>query len=166
MSETGASETIHATAVAVGESGILIRGRSGAGKSSLALQLIDDPRLQATLVGDDRISLTPSDDGIIARPRAEITGLFELRGVGIIRLSFRSEARIALVVDLLPLDQCTRLPDEEQLTTEIVGLPVPRLMLPIGAIDAALRVRLALRHHASVASDSGRPCFDGIIDGE
>jgi HPr kinase/phosphorylase len=37
---TDASISIHATAVAIGETGILIRGPSGSGKSSLAMDLI------------------------------------------------------------------------------------------------------------------------------
>ncbi len=36
----GETLNLHASAVAVGETGILIRGRSGAGKSSLSIALI------------------------------------------------------------------------------------------------------------------------------
>ena len=34
------TQTIHATTIAIGEAGVLIRGPSGAGKSVLALALI------------------------------------------------------------------------------------------------------------------------------
>ena len=55
-----ATFSLHATAVAIGEAGILIRGASGSGKSSLAMDLIFVARHQArfaSLVGDDRIDL-------------------------------------------------------------------------------------------------------------
>jgi serine kinase of HPr protein (carbohydrate metabolism regulator) len=51
------SETVHATCVAIDGRGILIRGRSGAGKSDLALRLIDRG---ARLVSDDYTILAAS----------------------------------------------------------------------------------------------------------
>ena len=35
---------VHAVAVLLGEKGLLLRGRSGAGKSALALALLERPR--------------------------------------------------------------------------------------------------------------------------
>ena len=62
---TGAS--VHASAVLVGARAVLIRGSSGAGKSRLALELIEAARngamLFAKLVGDDRIHLKPPAAG-------------------------------------------------------------------------------------------------------
>ena len=49
--------SLHATAVAVAGSGVLIRGAAGSGKSSLALALIEDPRGDSKLVADDRVVL-------------------------------------------------------------------------------------------------------------
>ena len=50
MSVDRSSETVHATCVAIGGRGVLIAGRSGRGKSDLALRLIDRG---AVLVSDD-----------------------------------------------------------------------------------------------------------------
>ena len=44
------SETIHVSSVAIGGRAVLIGGRSGAGKSDLALRLIDRG---ASLISDD-----------------------------------------------------------------------------------------------------------------
>ena len=44
------SETVHTSAVAIGDRAILIGGRSGQGKSDLALRLIDRGAL---LISDD-----------------------------------------------------------------------------------------------------------------
>lgn len=137
--------TIHASAVTVGGRGILIRGEAGSGKSSLAMALIDDPRLEARLVSDDRVVLAETEHGVVARPPAAIAGLIEMRGVGVLTLPFVEEAPIALVVDLLPAEACPRLPDAGERTTDLLGRAVPRLALPIGAGDGALRVRMALR---------------------
>ena len=145
MNIRAAPDTIHASAVAVGERGILIRGSSGSGKSALALALIDDPRLDARLIGDDRLILSDGENGVVARPPEAIAGLIEVRGVGIVTLPYVAEASIALVVDLLPAAECPRHPDEAERTTLLLGRPVPRLALPIGANDGPLRVRMALQ---------------------
>ena len=48
-------ENIHATAVDIKGSGVLIIGHSGVGKSDLALRLIENKG--AVLVSDDRVDL-------------------------------------------------------------------------------------------------------------
>ena len=65
------SETLHATCVAIDGRALLIEGRSGAGKSDLALRLIDRG---ATLVSDDYTRLTRSGDALIASAPETIRG--------------------------------------------------------------------------------------------
>jgi HPr kinase/phosphorylase len=89
--------TLHATTVALGERGLLILGRSGAGKSALALALMS---LGATLVADDRTILTPRDDALIATCPPAIRGLIEARGLGLLRARPQDEATLAAAVDL------------------------------------------------------------------
>ncbi len=72
---------IHATAVAVGSSGLLISGRSGSGKSELALELI---ALGATLVADDQVLLSEQGDGLLMTAPPGIDGKIEARSLGII----------------------------------------------------------------------------------
>ena len=79
--------TIHATAVLCGTRGILIRGPSGSGKSSLALSLLRGTSF-ARLVGDDRIHLEIAHGRLLMRPAKALEGLIEIRGLGIRRLSF------------------------------------------------------------------------------
>lgn len=99
-------ETVHATCVAILGRGVLLLGASGAGKSSLALRLIDRG---AMLVGDDRICLH-EDGGLFANAPLPLAGLIELRGVGILTLPFRRKVRLALAVVLSPAE---RLPEPE-----------------------------------------------------
>lgn len=137
--------TVHASAARIGKSGILIRGDSGSGKSSLLLGLlhVNPP---ATLVADDRVALAVDGDSLMASVPESIAGLIEVRGVGIVRLPHVSPVRIDLVVDLLPLDDCPRLPDGEAATVTIVGVVIPRICVAIGAADGALRVLAAASH--------------------
>jgi len=79
------------------DAGILILGKSGAGKSELALRLIADG---AELVADDRVDLFLRREKLFARAPKTLAGLIEVRGVGIIELPHKKDARIALVVTL------------------------------------------------------------------
>ena len=63
------SVNIHASCVAFGGKGVLLLGASGAGKSSLALRLVDDG---ARLVADDRCDLFPRGGKLHARAPASI----------------------------------------------------------------------------------------------
>src|SRR5260370_18657619 len=120
------SETIllHATAVAIGGRGVLLRGASGAGKSDLALRLID---AGARLIADDQSELHRRGDSIIARAPATIAGLVEVRGIGIIRLDALAEAPVALLVDLAAPQSLERLPARR--SERVLGLHLPLIAL-------------------------------------
>ncbi|MBV9044777.1 MAG: HPr kinase/phosphatase C-terminal domain-containing protein [Alphaproteobacteria bacterium] len=92
-----ASVNIHATCVRIGSAGVLLLGKSGAGKSDLALRLI---QRGATLVADDRTMLTVERGALVARPPTTIAGLIEVRGMGIVPVRHAASARVALVIDL------------------------------------------------------------------
>ena len=98
---------LHATAVAIDGRAVLLRGAPGAGKSDLALRLID---AGARLVADDQSALARRGDVVIVRAPAAIAGLLEVRGIGIFRLDALAEAPLALIVDLAPADAVERLP--------------------------------------------------------
>ena len=114
---------------------MLIRGPAGAGKSQLALKLIQaaphGPLAIARLVADDRVHVLASNGRLIARPPAAIAGLLEIRGIGIRRVPYEPMAVISLVVDLdaVPAD---RMPDAAASVTNIDGLCLPRLAVAPG----------------------------------
>ncbi len=139
-----AAPTIHAGAVLVGEAGILVRGRSGSGKSSLILALVAAAPKSTWLVADDRVALVAAHGRLVASVPAAIAGRLEIRGQAIATLPFVSPAVIRLVVDLAPMAACPRLPSVEEGAAEVLGVRLPRLMLPAGIADGALRVRAAL----------------------
>jgi len=140
---TSPAETIHAGAVRVGRHGVLVLGAPGSGKSSLLLALIEDPRQDAILVADDRVVLSASG-ALVARAPEALAGLMEVRGVGVVRRPCVAESVIELVVELRPIGDCPRLPGEDDRLVVLAGVALPRLILPSGCHDAALRVRVAL----------------------
>jgi HPr kinase/phosphorylase len=107
-----ASQTLHASCVAVNGRGLLILGPSGSGKSGLALRML---ALGAFLVADDRTEVTEGEGGLVATCPPPIRGLIEARGVGLLRAPHVDSATIALAIDLgQPEDQ--RLPPFRKIT--------------------------------------------------
>ncbi len=138
-------ETIHATCLVVGEAGILIRGASGAGKSSLALALIERATLQGTfaaLVGDDRVRLSAVHGRVVARPHPAVAGRIEVRGHGIVAVDSVPACVLRLVVDLV--SALPRLPDTAEAEIAILGIALPALRLDRAARDAGLGPGLVL----------------------
>jgi HPr kinase/phosphorylase len=136
--------SVHASAVLVERRAVLIRGPSGAGKSRLAFDLILAARAgqipRAILVGDDRIHLEARGGELVAAPAAQLAGLIEIRGLGIRRCEYASEAVVGLVVDLAAPD-AARLPPTEALRTRIHGVEIPRI--PVGVGHSALPLVVA-----------------------
>lgn len=129
---------IHATCVAIGGRGVLLRGPPGAGKSELAARLIVEAAAQ--LVADDRTDLAPEGGHLIACAPAAIAGRIELRGVGIAMLPRAQQATVALLVDLTSAPQ--RLP--EPAAEMLLGVRLPRAELDPGSPAAPAKLRLAL----------------------
>src|SRR5687768_18567127 len=91
------SETVHATSVAIEGRAVLIGGRSGQGKSDLALRLIDRG---ASLISDDYTLVRRVDGRLLASAPATIEGKIEVRGLGLIDLPAARDIPIALFIDL------------------------------------------------------------------
>lgn len=135
---TGAAPpTIHASCVAVGDMGLLIRGPSGSGKSMLALRLIlDAPRAlpPAELVADDRVALAVEGGILVARPPPLLAGLIELRGIGVRRMPHRPHVAVRHVVDL-SAPGMVRMAEPAELREQIQGIEIPRT--PIADLELA-----------------------------
>ena len=108
-------ETIHATLVQLYGLGILLRGPSNSGKSSIALRLIDEAELSRAnghLIADDQVIITSHDDHLVGKAPDNLFGQIEIRGVGIIDIEARTNAAIDLVVDLVSNEALERMPGE------------------------------------------------------
>lgn len=139
------SETLHASCVAIGGRAVLIEGRSGEGKSDLALRLIDRG---ASLVSDDYTICSRTDGILYGCAPATIAGKIEVRGIGIVELPHVERAPVALIVTIL--DSPPRLPEGPR-TRRIAGVDVPQVDLPALEPSAPVKVELALRHLAGPA---------------
>src|SRR5207237_997548 len=130
---------IHATAVALATAGgpraVLLRGPSGSGKSDLGLRLID---AGAHLVADDQSELRREGKVIIVRAPAAITGLIEVRGIGIVRVEPLAEAPLALIADLMAPNAIERLPLAA--TERLLDLDLPRIAVAPFEASAAAKV--------------------------
>jgi HPr kinase/phosphorylase len=119
------AQLIHASCVTRFERGILLRGDSGAGKSSLALQLIN---LGWMLVADDYVALTLEQARLTARAPDGLRGWLEIYGLGICPFPAKLQTPIDLIVDLVDAS-VERLPavrQENLLNCAIKCLSVPK----------------------------------------
>jgi hypothetical protein len=138
---------LHGSSVIIGDCGILIRGASGAGKSSLASVLVSQARERgefAAWVADDRVIVAAHGGRLVASPHPLIAGRFEARGLGILEERHESGAVLRLVVDLEA--SIARSPCCEELTATIAGVAVQRLALVAGRVglyETSLVFRLA-----------------------
>lgn len=133
------SETLHASCVAINGRAVLIEGRSGAGKSDLALRLIDRG---AALVSDDYTLVTRSGARLLAAAPANIAGKIEVRGLGILDMPQIAYVPIALVVSVG--EPVERLPELGG-ARKIAGIDVPLVSLSALEASAPVKVELALK---------------------
>jgi serine kinase of HPr protein (carbohydrate metabolism regulator) len=130
---------VHGTAVALAGRGVLLRGRPGAGKSDLALRLIDRG---ARLVADDRVDVSVRRGRAIAAAPRVLAGLIEARGVGVVSVPRRARAEIVLVVDLTGRERVERMPEAGRCV--LAGVRLPRIRLAPFEASAPIKIRLAL----------------------
>ncbi len=133
------SETVHTSCVAIDGRAVLIGGRSGRGKSDLALRLIDRG---ARLVSDDYTFVRRVKGRLLASAPETIAGKIEVRGVGILEFPAERDVPVALFVDL-DMD-ATRLPIVPE-THMVAGVAVPTVGLSALEASAPIKVEAALR---------------------
>jgi serine kinase of HPr protein (carbohydrate metabolism regulator) len=149
------SETIHATGVVIDEAGVLIRGAPGAGKSTLARELVATALLQgrfARLVSDDRIRLWARHGRLVAQAVPATAGRMEARGVGLLNVAYEDRAVVRLLIEL-STEEPSRLPEPEESVASLCGIMVSC----IRARSGAPVVHLVLSRLRGVqASEGGR----------
>ena len=139
------TRALQATCVSLDGRGLLVMGPPGAGKSSLALALIDRG---AELVGDDSLLVEPRDGRLWAKPHPKTRGLLEVRNLGLLPFPAREAVRVALAIRLDPA--APRYAEGPE-TIEMEGISLPLAVLspdgPVLPIKAELALdRWGLRH--------------------
>lgn len=115
-------ESIHGGALAYAGAGCLILGRSGSGKSRLMAEMM---MLGARLVADDRVELSEQSGMLMAGAPKELSGIMELRGVGLIRVVDSVPRHVIHLAIELSDDEPERVPEPE--TMLLVGHDIPLL---------------------------------------
>lgn len=124
------TDNFHASAVVLGDRGIVIAGSPGVGKSQLALSLICHARangLFARLVADDQIFLVAHAGRLLCRAPETIAGLVEVRGLGPRPTDHENRAAVDLLVRLMDRGDAERFPEPETETLEGCAIPLMRL---------------------------------------
>ncbi|MFN0064149.1 MAG: HPr(Ser) kinase/phosphatase [Myxococcaceae bacterium] len=132
------SASLHGVLMDVFGVGILLLGKSGIGKSEIALDLVMRGH---RLVADDIVDATRRKPGAVyGAGNAVIKHHMEIRGLGIINIkdlfgvaSVRESKKIELVIELVewdPKQEYDRLGVEDQLFN-IIGVDVPLAVLPV-----------------------------------
>ena len=103
---------VHATTVAIDNRAVMLMGRSGSGKSGLALSLI---ALGAVLVADDQTIVTLEGARLVASCPPPLRGRIEARGLGLLNAPVIERADIVLCADLDQQEE-DRLPPNRHVT--------------------------------------------------
>src|SRR4051812_14411167 len=150
-----ATSSVHGVLIDVIGVGVLILGKSGIGKSELALDLVTRGH---RLVADDIVDLKRKQGGSVYGSGSEIIKHhMEIRGIGIINIkdlfgvsAVRERKKVEMVVELVEWDdkvEYDRLGVEEQKYT-ILDVEVPLLVIPVRpGRNLTTIVEVAARNH-------------------
>ncbi len=107
---TNKYKIMHATSVYINGKGIIIFGKSGAGKSNLAIKLIS---FGAKLISDDQTQLELNKNKIFLRKPDTTPNFIEARGIGLIEVPQVTSAELFCFVKITEIE-LKRLPYEKQ----------------------------------------------------
>ena len=129
---------LHGSFVDVYGVGLLFYGRSGIGKSEIALDLVERGH---RLVADDVVMISRKGDGILMGTGTELVKHFmEIRGLGVIDVremfgirSIRFQKRCELIVELEVYDEKREYNRTglDESTLDLLGVQMPSVKLPI-----------------------------------
>ncbi len=135
--ELAEETTIHGVCLEVFGVGVLIKGKSGIGKSETSLELINRGH---RLVADDAVIIKRVDNGLKATCPELTQHLMEIRGIGILDIkhlfgvgSIRIEQFVEIVIELEEWDENKeygRIGTDEDYT-DILGIKVPTVLIPV-----------------------------------
>lgn len=158
---------LHGTMVDVYGIGILIAGKSGIGKSEVALDLVERGH---RLVSDDAVILTKKNNVLMSSATEMNKHFMEIRGLGIIDImsmfgvrAIRYQKRLEVVLELSLWDEESQDIERTGLnqdTTSIMGVEVPLINLPITpgknitVIAEVIAMNYLLRHYGYDAAEA------------
>ncbi|MCY7281743.1 MAG: HPr kinase/phosphatase C-terminal domain-containing protein [Sphingomonas bacterium] len=138
MNQRLSSEILHATTVALDGRAVILAGRSGSGKSDLALRLLDRGFV---LVSDDQTMVRKLDGRLVASAPPTIKGKLEVRGIGIVEVEQVDDVPVCLYVEVAI--EVERLPEDSR-ERLLLGIAVPLVSLDALTASAPAKVAIAL----------------------
>lgn len=166
------TDTLHATLVDVYGVGLLFTGRSGIGKSEIALDLVERGH---RLVADDTVQIIRTASSfLIGRGHDHLKHFMEIRGVGIINVqdlfgirAIRVQKRIEVEVNLQEWDEKKDW-EREGLTdneTTILGVNIPQIVIPLypGKNITVISEVIAMNHMLKVYGINAARRFNKLI---
>jgi len=167
---------VHGSFVDVYGIGVLMTGRSGIGKSEIALDLVERGH---RLVADDVVMVTRKGEGILMGSGTDLVKHFmEIRGLGLIDVrsmfgvrAIRFQKRIELIVELeewKPNQDYTRTGLDDQ-TLKILDVEIPLVKLPIfpgknvTVITEVISLNYLLKHYGYDAAREFSQRLEGVI---
>ncbi|MBI1804462.1 MAG: HPr kinase/phosphorylase [Ignavibacteriae bacterium] len=167
---------VHGSFVDVYGVGVLLIGRSGIGKSEIALDLVERGH---RLVADDVVMITRKGEGILMGSGTDLVKHFmEIRGLGLIDVrsmfgirAIRFQKRVELVIELMEWR-----PDEDYTRTgldnegiSILEVQLPRVELPIfpgknvTVICEVISLNYLLKHYGYDAAKEFTKRLEAVI---
>ena len=168
---------VHGSFVDVYGIGVLLMGRSGIGKSEIALDLVERGH---RLVADDVVMITRKGEGILMGSGTDLVKHFmEIRGLGLLDIrsmfgirAIRFQKRVEVVVELQernPNEDSTRTGlDDQSMTILDVGLPLTNLPIFPGknvtVITEAIALNYLLKHYGYDAAKEFTRRLEAVIN--
>lgn len=166
------TDELHGTLVDVYGVGLLFTGRSGIGKSEIALDLLERGH---RLVADDRVVVRKiSDEVLLGRGAEHLEHYMEIRGIGIINVqdlfgirSVRVQKRVEVEVNLAEWDT-TREWNRDGLTdrtVSILGVEIPQVVVPLfpGKNITVISEVIAMNHMLKVYGINAAEKFNNVL---
>lgn len=168
---------LHGSFVDVYGVGVLLMGRSGIGKSEIALDLVERGH---RLVADDVVNVTRKGEGILMGSGTELVKHFmEIRGLGLIDVrsmfgirAIRFQKRVEVVVELeewKPDEDYTRTGLDDK-PVSILDVELPHVRLPIfpgknvTVITEVIALNYLLKHYGYDAAKEFAKRLEGQIE--
>ncbi len=158
--------SVHGSFVDVYGIGMLITGKSGIGKSEVALDLVERGH---RLVADDVVILTKKGEGIVMGAGTELVKHFmEIRGIGILDVrsmfgirAIRFQKRLEVVIELEVWDDQSNYTRTglEKVTTNVMDVDIQYIKVPmvpgknITVIAEVIALNYVLKHYGYDAAE-------------
>lgn len=167
---------VHGSLVDVYGIGVLLVGRSGIGKSEIALDLVERGH---RLVADDVVTVTRKGEGILIGAGTDLVKHFmEIRGLGLIDVrsmfgirAIRFQKRVEIIIELeewKATQDYTRTGLDDQ-TIQVLDVDVPLVKLPIfpgknvTVITEVIALNYLLKHYGYDAAKEFAKRLEGVI---